>query len=215
MPGRYRPYMTHHQLVQLAAMDASGWTAYGTWATAAVALAGAIYAGVQVHDARQLRRDQAKPFVVVDFEQTPGTLHGIDFVIHNTGLTLAKNVKVTFDTTPEAALQAGYPLKDSALLKNGIPSMPPGKRITALFDWSTERHKSELPVVYTATVDCEDSRGKKQDSLTYVLDLSIRYGLMSVQQPGISDAAKALIAVAETLESIEGHLEAASRGTKP
>ncbi|MFC9289160.1 hypothetical protein [Streptomyces sp. NPDC057052] len=205
----------HHLLaVDLKAWTPEDWSAAATVATAlftvatvAIALAAALYAKQQVDLARQLREEQAQPFVVVDFADNPAMRKGIDFVVENMGQTLARNVKIVVDPPFASTLDdAGYPLKDSALITQGIPSLPPRKRIAALFDTAPQRHGAGLPMKYTATVHFEDARGKKQEPLTYVLDLSIRYSLLSATEYGLSDAAEALRNISATLKETGGEV---------
>ncbi|MGW0149961.1 hypothetical protein ACWEGS_11540 [Streptomyces sp. NPDC004822] len=190
----------HLLAVDLRAWTPEDWSAAATVATAiftvatvGIALAAALYAKQQVDLARQLREEQAQPFVVVDFADNPVLRKGIDFVVENMGQTLARNVKIVVDPPFSSTLDdAGYPLKDSALVTQGIPSLPPRKRITALFDTAPQRYNASLPMRYTATVHFEDAHGKTQEPLTYVLDLSVRYSLLSATEYGMSDAAEAL-----------------------
>ena len=178
------------------------YSAFGTMATAVVAVVAAAFAYLQVRHSRQLREDQARPFVVVDFEVPSHSSHLVYLVIENMGQTLARNVKVTFSPDLESASHVleGYPLAESTLLKNGIPSLPPGRRITALFDHAVDRFNADLPMSYEATVMCEDAHGKAQDPLKYTLDLSFLYGLLRTEERGMHDAAKALMAIEKTIK---------------
>ncbi|MET7291915.1 hypothetical protein ABZS79_07190 [Streptomyces griseoloalbus] len=183
-------------------------TAILTLATVGIALFAALYAKQQVDLARQLREEQAQPFVVVDFADNPVTRKGIDFVVENMGQTLAKNVKITVDPPFSSTLDsAGYPLRDAPLITQGIPSLPPRKRITALFDMAPQRYAAELPMKYTVTVRFEDSHGGAQEPLTYILDLSVRHNLLYPTEYGISDAAEALREVSKTLKETRGDLK--------
>src|SRR5687767_13370 len=82
------------------------------WAglTFLVLLAAALVAWRQVNEARRLREDQARPFVVIDFDAWGGTI--TELKIANLGTTLARNVRFeftpplssTFDNTPRGKL---------------------------------------------------------------------------------------------------------------
>ncbi|MFK4022353.1 COG1361 family protein [Streptomyces albogriseolus] len=180
---------------------AGGASAVLTLFTVVIAVAAAAYAKQQVDLARQLREDQAQPFVVVDFDDNPVWNKAIDFVVENMGQTLARNVRIKIDPPFQTTLDDGaHPLPSSPLLTQPIPSLPPGKRITALFDISHQRHSAGLPMTYTATVEFEDAHGKPQEPLTYILDLSIRYSLLSFTEYRTHDAAKALKEISKTLK---------------
>lgn len=143
---------------------------------------------------QRLQEEQARPFVVVDFEPSPVWGNLIDLVFENVGKTLAKNVRFTFDPPLESSQKAqdGYDFSKAAILTNGIPAMPPGSRVSALFDLSHERINTALPMSYTVRVDLQDALGRDQEPLEYVLDLNFRYGLRRVETRTIHDVAKSL-----------------------
>ncbi|MCA2200338.1 hypothetical protein [Streptomyces sp. SMS_SU21] len=187
---------------------AGGASAVLTLFTVVIAIAAAAYAKQQVDLARQLREEQAQPFVVVDFADNPVMRKGIDFVVENMGQTLAKNVRITVDPPFSSTLDsAGFPLKDAPLMTQGIPSLPPGKKITALFDTAPQRYAAGLPMKYTATVRFEDSHGNPQEPLTYILDLTVRHSLLYPTEYGLSDAAEALRDISKTFKEAHGDLK--------
>ncbi len=177
------------------------WSALSAGVTAIVAVVAALFAFLQVRQARLLREEQAQPFVVVDFESSAVWQNAIELVIENIGKTVARDVRVTFDPPLESTEQhEGYDLSKSVLLAEGIPTMPPGKRVAALFDLSHKRYDSGLPMSYVATVNFSDARGKRQDALTYVLDLNFRYGLMRFTEYGLHDGVKAIREIRDTMK---------------
>lgn len=204
--------------------------AVATVLTLAVAFFAARYAGRQVREARaqveearkareaqaeqarqaseeqtqreqRLREEQARPFVVVDFE--PSSVWGniINLVFENVGKTLAKNVRFSFDPTLKSSQDErdGYDFASSVLLTQGIPAMPPGKRFVALFDLSHRRVKTDLPMTYRVRVDLQDTQGRDQEPLEYVLDLNFRYGIRRVESKTIHDVAKSLTEIERSL----------------
>lgn len=187
----------------LSMLTPEAWAAVeaaATALTALIAVLAAVFAFVQVRQARRLRVEQARPFVVVDFESSPVWQNAIQLVIQNIGQTIATDVAVSFDPPLESTdKHEGYELAKSALLTNGIPAMPPGKRVTALFDLSHRRKDSGLPMSYLARVTFSDYQGKQQDPLEYRLDLNFLYGLMRFREYGLHDAAKALREIEKTV----------------
>lgn len=155
----------------------------------------------QAQREQRLREEQARPFVVVDCEPNPVSGNIIDIVFENVGKTLAKNVRFSFDPPLKSSQdgRGGYVFEKSVLLSDGIPAMPPGKRVVALFDVSHERVNTELPMAYAVRVDLQDFQGRDQETLEYVMDLNFRYGLRRVESKTIHDVAK-------SLESIERHI---------
>jgi hypothetical protein len=70
------------------ATDWAAVTAWAAWATVAVYVVLGIFAWIQVLQARRLREEQARPFVIVDFE--PGFL--VYLTVENIGRTMARDV---------------------------------------------------------------------------------------------------------------------------
>lgn len=202
------------------------WSAFGSLVQAAatvaafvVAVVAAMYAKRQwksqqiaVSEAREredrLREEQARPFVVVDFEPSPVWGNIINLVVENVGKTLAKNVRFEFDPPLQSSMSGqGYDVASSVLLTQGIPAMPPGKRVTALFDMSHDRIAADLPMTYRVTVRSDDSADRSQEPLEYVLDLSFRYGLRRVEAKTVHDVAKTLKEIEKQVSRWTQHLD--------
>jgi hypothetical protein len=137
------------------------------------AIAAATFAYRQLELARTLREEKARPFVVVDLEPAAGPGHPFtELVIRNIGETLARDVKITFEPPLETTLDdQRYDLASSPMMKNGIPSMPPGREYRALFEHMPDRYaREDLPRRYTVTVASSGRRGP-EEPLTQILDL--------------------------------------------
>jgi hypothetical protein len=85
-------------------MVAAGWlewwtvervVALATTGQLLVLVAAALYARAQVREARELRRDEARPYVVVDLE--PDRPPFMNLVVANLGRTMARNVRIETD----------------------------------------------------------------------------------------------------------------------
>lgn len=139
-------------------------------------------------------RDQARPFVVVDLEPSEAWGNVINLVIENVGKTLATDVRMEFDPpmTSSMSNEQGYRFAEAPLFKNGIPSMPPGRRFEALFDLSHKRLEAGLPMTFKVKVQCKDARGKQQPELEYLVDLSFRYDLRRTEIRTLHHVAKNL-----------------------
>lgn len=195
-------------MTEFLRLGADSWQAIGTVATTMIAGAAA-YIGLtqaseskktrvgQENAAQELRKEQARPFVIVDFQPNSVTGHAVDLVIENMGNTLARNVRISFD--PELATtdeDVSIRLPKSVLLTRGIPTLVPGQRIATPFDRHDVRDKSELPSIYEAYVEFDDSEGIHYKD-RYTLDLTIRHGLLYIQERGMHDAAKALMEISK------------------
>lgn len=157
--------------LNLAAWDAATWGAAAAWATVALYVVLAVYAVRQVGEARRLREAQVRPFVVVHFEVDWLT----EIVVENVGVTVAQDVKISFDPPLESTMQRPWAWEESTLFTDGIPTLPPNKRITVFFDSIIERYESEMPLSYTATVTYRGA-GKQNFNERHVLDLGLYKG---------------------------------------
>lgn len=194
------------RLPDLSMWPPEHWTAVFQGVTAAIALVSVVFAFRQVLEARKLREEQAKPFVVVNFETSKVWEKGLLLVVENIGKTLARNVHLRFSPKLVSTMsEDGYDLNESILIQNGIPSMPPGMKVSALFDLSHKRKSADLPMAYKVEVEFEDFRGNRQTPLEYLLDLNIYYGLRSIREYGIHHAAKALMEIDRTLTRWTAH----------
>ena len=149
----------------------ASWAAAGTWATVAVYPVLVIYAVKQVREARLLREEQIRPFVVVDFDVDYLT----DLRIENAGSILAHNIKVTFDPPLTSTLARPWPWEDSPLFDTGIPTLAPSKSIRVHFDAYIARNEQDLDMAYQVTVAYDGYKGKPHNE-TYTLDLGIYMG---------------------------------------
>jgi hypothetical protein len=125
-----------------------------------VLVVAALIAWRQVNDARRVREERARPFVVMDIEvfQTIS-----EFKITNLGPTIARNVRFSFNPPLQSSRDGNdgvTPIAETNLFKIGIPSLAPGKEIVALFDQLPERLSRGLPDDYEVTVSYDDASGK-------------------------------------------------------
>jgi hypothetical protein len=173
----------------------------GDWAglTFLVILAAAVVAWRQAVEARRLREEQARPFVLIDLEVW-GTL--FELRITNVGRTLARDVRFEFDpplkSTHDESPGRG-PLMDLIMFKNGMPSLAPGKEITLFFDQYPARVEKKLPMTYNVQVSYEDPAGRAY-SEPNTLDLSMYVGTGGVTRYGLHDIHKQLELIANMLK---------------
>lgn len=152
--------------------DAAAWTALAAWATVIVYIGLFFYARRQVGEARRLREEQARPFVVADFEVGPPII----LTVENLGRTLARDVTIRFDerieTTGLLETSKPYDVNEVRLLREPLPVLPPGKKIRVLFD-SQARFTSDLPLAFGVTVSYRGPLGQKYPADRYTLDLGM------------------------------------------
>jgi hypothetical protein len=162
-------------------MIAAGWlewwtaervVALATTGQLLVLVAAALYARAQVREARELRKDEARPYVVVDFE--PDRPPFMNLVVANLGRTMARNVRIETDPPLDSSVYRSGPvaLAKLRLFSEGIPSLAPGKRIVLLFDQMAHRAEAELPESYRVRLTYEwDGGDPIREDLRLDLDL--------------------------------------------
>lgn len=150
------------------AWPAEAWSAAAAWTTAGIALAAGLVAVGQLAEARELRREQAQPYVVVSMEPSrPGTASDtIDLVIKNLGKTAARQVRVAVDPTPVRG--AGKEVTD-LWLPDELTVLVPNQEWRTFWDRTDPREEVGLPRLHTAVVTYKDSQGQ-ESKFTYALD---------------------------------------------
>ena len=178
-------------------MSPEQYTAAATW-IAALAATGtlvvvavtALYAKGQLGEARRLRQAQTRPFVVVSVDVEQQTMFML--VVENIGAVPAWNVRVQFDQLPHSSIRGFDELR---LLKEPIPTMPPGHRYRAYWESSLNVFDAEKPyahpMVYRAEVTYEDHDGHAYPPETYILDFRVYEG-QAAGPKGMTDLAKAV-----------------------
>jgi hypothetical protein len=184
------------------ATDWAAVTAWAAWATVAVYVVLGIFAWIQVLQARRLREEQARPFVIVDFE--PGFL--VYLTVENIGRTMARDVSIRFDKPLESTLSGPREIDESPLLRKPIPTLPPGRKIRVLFDQYAARLEAKLPLTYDVTLRYKGPLGKKEWEHPYPLDLGIYLGS---QEPP-----KGLPELVTEVENIRKELQKWRAGTR-
>ena len=190
----------NNPLSHIANWNAAEWTALAQTVTAIIALFAVVVGYFQLREAQRQRREQTQPFVVVDIEPSPSFNKALNLIVHNTGLTVAHDVRITFDPPLRSSMD-GIDLEFSQLLNGMIPTLTPGRRIVALFDVSHERFETDLPSSFEVTVEYLDSRRRKLPPLRSRVDFGFLYDLRQIEELTIHDAAKALRDIDRTFNS--------------
>lgn len=158
-------------------------------------LIAAIVAAFQASEAKTLREQQLRPFVVIDFDHD-----GWIFLltVENKGPLLARDI--TFKVTPPFVTAHEFALNELSWFTSGIRSLAPGKHLSTLFDSSIERHpdnytrggRDPLPDLFEVEVSYTDPSGKRPFRETHVLDLGVYWGLTRIEHKDIDDIHKRL-----------------------
>jgi hypothetical protein len=182
-------------------------TATGTDATAIVAIGAAVVAYWAVRESRQLREDQARPFVVVTLEPAGASRHFLDLVVRNHGRTVAHDVQFSFDRPLCSTNDSlGYPLANVKFLRDGIATLAPGAEYRVMFDSIPARQEArsrgmELPDSYNVTVQYNNRNGIAISPEKYVLDSGLSRSAPYAQEYKLHDLVTEIIRLRETSEA--------------
>jgi hypothetical protein len=165
--------------------------------TAAIYVGLGIFAYYQLREARRLRDDQSRPFVVVDF--APGWLLKLE--IENIGKVIAQDVRFKF-TPPLQSTRTDYEEVD--LLSSGASMIPPGRKFRIFFDVLRDRLESDLPRLYQVQVTYYGpGRQGKPYVDHYTIDTAAMRGTL-VARKGISEVAASLEEISKVLKRHDG-----------
>lgn len=161
-----------------------------------VLIAAAIFGWNQVREARRLREQQSRPFVVIDFDIERGVETYLEVV--NLGNSLARNV--TFKITPPLKSSIDVQVGKFKMFNEGIATLAPGKRYRTFFDTGFQRIGSDLPMTYTAIIRYSDQDGRRSFKESVDLDLAQFLYLETPTRRDVHD-------VSEHLKEIVGALK--------
>jgi hypothetical protein len=188
-------------------MDLGTWAdwvaAVATAGTLGVAVVAALYAKRQVDHAREERVDRNRPFVTVALEPSHSLVANI--VIRNSGATLAKDVRFTFDQPWESSHPERTKIRESKIWTEGIPNLVPGAELRIFADTFPDRHKTKLPTSYTVQATCRGADGTTF-SETYVLDFDVFHGYSTATLYGMHELADAVRAMNRKMAGWSEHV---------
>ncbi|QFY05349.1 hypothetical protein GBF35_00415 [Nonomuraea phyllanthi] len=130
--------------------------------------------------AKQLALDRTaftesqQPYVVVDIRASDFIPEAMNLVVENVGPTVARDVRIKFDPPLQTSMDGDHPekLADALIFSQGIPHLPPGRKIEVLFDIGWQFFSKDLPRQYTVTVEADGPYGAVEP-LTYLIDLEL------------------------------------------
>ena len=153
-----------------------------TGAQLVVLAVAALVAWRQVREARRLREQQIRPFVVIDFEVEQ---HVFYLTVANVGTALARDV--TFDIDPAFTTSVTTQVAELKMLTDGVSSLAPGKRIRTFFDAATQRRPQQFPDRYRVCIRYRDQDRERSFNDEVDLDLGIYRNLGYVDRKGLHD----------------------------
>lgn len=190
--------MTYGATVTFLGWDAAAWAAFGVWAQALIIAVSAVFVLGQVREARRLREEQSRPFVVasITVEQTSLLM----ITVENIGTSPAFDVEL--DPVPTPDLLHGE--KALGMLRRTTPVLPPGHRIRTYWNngFTILDDDYEHPQAFRMAVTYHNGRGGDEHRVWgpehYVLD-ALSFAGRAGDLKGLHEAAKALETVATTM----------------
>jgi hypothetical protein len=126
------------------------WEALGVWLTGIVTIGLLIYAVMQLREARGVRSDQTRPYVVVDFHFKSVM---VALSVKNVGQTPAKNVRVKLDEPVTSAVMPSVEWQESGLFKDGVSMFAPGREMRFALDVMSKRRERGLPMTISGAIE--------------------------------------------------------------
>jgi hypothetical protein len=117
---------------------------------------------------KQAAKDAAQPMLWVDIRGDDGRGEALMLLLGNSGPSIARNVRVTFDPAPPVT-EAMKPIL--AILKQGIASLPPGRTMQWVLGAADSRVNLDADIAYRVQIEAEGRSGRLEP-LEYVLSIN-------------------------------------------
>lgn len=163
-----------------------------------VLVAAALVGWNQVREARRLREQQSRPFVVIDFDIERGVETYLE--VANLGNSLARNV--TFEIIPPLKSSIDVQVEKFKMLNEGIATLAPGKRYRTFFDTGFQRIGSDLPLTYEVIVRYRDQDARRSFEESINLDLAQFLYLETPSRRDVHDVSEHLKDIVATLKKL-------------
>lgn len=163
-----------------------------------VLVAAALVGWNQVREARRLREQQSRPFVVIDFDIERGVETYLE--VANLGNSLARDV--TFEITPPLESSIDVQVEKFKMFNEGIATLAPGKRYRTFFDSGFQRLKSDLPLTYKVIVRYRDQDARRTFEESIDLDLGQFLYLETPSRRDLHDVSEQLKEIVGTLKKL-------------
>ena len=127
----------------------------------------------QARQQKQAAKDAAQPMLWVDIRGGDGRGHALVLLLGNSGPSIARNVKVTFDPAPPSTLDIKPILE---ILKQGIASLPPGRTMQWALGAAHNTSDWDAHKAYRVRIEAEGPFGAIEP-LEYVISVDDLDGL--------------------------------------
>jgi hypothetical protein len=121
----------------------------------------------QTKQQRQAAKDATQPMLWVDIRGDDGQGQALLLLLGNSGPSIARNVKVTFDPAPPSTLDIEPILQ---ILKQGLTSLPPGRTMQWALGAAHNTNGWDAPNAYRVRIEAEGPFGVIEP-LEYVISV--------------------------------------------
>ncbi|QXJ20947.1 hypothetical protein AGRA3207_001748 [Actinomadura graeca] len=162
--------------------------------------------------AEKIRKEQNDPYVIVDIRESPFARNFLYLVIENIGTTIARNVHIEFDPPLESSREEALGdaihgrIRDARIFTNGIPMLPPHRRMEFLLDFGPDRFEQGLDIFYRVRVTADGPEGPAE-TMQYEIDLGTLYGPRFHRPKTLHEAVESLQSIQKSLLKIETALK--------
>jgi hypothetical protein len=126
----------------------------------------------QTKQQKQAAKEAAQPMVWVDIRGGDGQGQALLLLLGNSGPSIARNVKVTFDPAPPATLDSKPILE---VLRQGIASVPPGRTMQWALGAAHDTSEWDAPQAYRVRIEAAGPFGAIEP-LEYVISVDDLHG---------------------------------------
>ena len=181
---------------RILGLTTDAWSAIGIWVTVGVYLAIGFVAWRQLREAKTLRREQTRPFIVVELHARSILL---SLLIRNAGVTQARQIVVRLDQPITSSFTPSETLawQHKGIFGDGMPAMAPGEQLRFILDSFPARVGARLPMTISGNVAYTDVLGHRYDD-RFAIDLEI-YSNSSIPDLDLHDLVKEVEKLREDL----------------
>ena len=174
-----------------------------TWQIASATRDASQISAQVLKETKEARDLEVAPYVLVFFDM-PAGIHIIDLVVKNTGKTIARDIRLSFEPRLFGSREQDFTLL--SMIKDGIPSLPPGQEIRTFVDTSISffSKKADRAMTYEVSVSYRGGLNDTVRTDKQILDLTAHLGTSSITRYRMHD-------LVEHVQKLSGYSEKIAR----
>lgn len=163
-------------------------------ATALVACAALWFAGGQVREMRDTRREMAQPYVVAYLEPITSNPEFVDLVVKNFGQTAAYDIRL--HAMPPLLRSSDHGPEPLSVFEV-LPTLVPGQSWSTYFDNGIHRKGESYPAMHEVVLEYRDSHGRQLSPSKSVLDWRVFETRSWIVEKGLPELTKSVSRIAD------------------